>query len=83
MKLFFKKLILFCLYCLGYLSIINVSASAINNSLDTLTLNEIISIQGMKSGQKDVYTFLELKIQNIDVKSIQEEIKRELNRINI
>ena len=51
------------------------------NTTEILTLNEIFSIQGMKSGQKDIYTFLKLKIENIDVKSIQEEILKEIEKI--
>lgn len=69
------------IYCFGYLSVINISASVINNTTESLTLNEIFSIQGMKSGQKDIYTFLKLKIDNIDVKSIQEEILKEIEKI--
>ena len=81
MKILIKKLLVFVIYCFGYLSVINISASVINNTTDTLTLNEIISIQGMKSGQEDVYTFLKLKFQNIDVKSIQEEVLKEIEKI--
>jgi hypothetical protein len=81
MKILIKKLLVFVIYCFGYLSVINISASVINNTTDTLTLNEIISIQGMRSGQKDVFTFLKLKFQNIDVKSIQEEVLKEIEKI--
>jgi hypothetical protein len=81
MKILIKKLLVFVIYCFGYLSVINISASVINNTTDTLTLNEIISIQGMKSGQEDVFTFLKLKFQNIDVKSIQEEVLKEIEKI--
>jgi hypothetical protein len=81
MKILIKKLLVFVIYCFGYLSVINISASGINNTTDTLTLNEIISIQGMKSGQEDVFTFLKLKFQNIDVKSIQEEVLKEIEKI--
>jgi|SaaInlStandDraft_1057018.scaffolds.fasta_scaffold99994_2 hypothetical protein len=81
MKILIKKLLVFVIYCFGYLSVINTSASVINNTTDTLTLNEIISIQGMKSGQEDVFTFLKLKFQNIDVKSIQEEVLKEIEKI--
>jgi predicted solute-binding protein len=35
----------------------------------------------MKSGQEDVFTFLKLKFQNIDVKSIQEEVLKEIEKI--
>ena len=76
-----KKIWVFGIYCFGYLSIINISASAINNSLDTLTLNEIVSIQGMRSGQKDIFTFLKIQINNVDVESIREEVIQELNNM--
>lgn len=81
MKKLFKKLWVFGIYCFGYLSIVNISASAINNSLDTLTLNEIVSIQGMRSGQKDIFTFLKIQINNVDVESIREEVMQELNNM--
>jgi hypothetical protein len=81
MKKLFKKLWVFTIYCFGYLSIVNISASAINNSLDTLTLNEIVSIQGMRSGQKDIFTFLKIQINNIDIESIREEVIQELKNM--
>ena len=81
MKKLFKKLLVFGIYCLGYLSMVNISASAVNNSLNTLTLNEIISMQGMRSGQKDVFIFLKIKINDIDVDSIKEEVIQELNNM--
>ena len=68
-------------YCVGYVSLINISASAINNSIETLTLTEIFSVQAMKSGQKDVFTFLRLQIEGIDVEKIREEIANELDKI--
>ena len=81
MKKLFKKLFVFGIYCLGYLSMINISASAVNNSLNTLTLDEITSMQGMRSGQKDIFTFLKIKINNIDVDTIKEEVMQELNNM--
>jgi len=81
MKKLVKKLLVFGFYCFGYLSVINISASAINNSLDTLTLNEIISIQGMRSGQKDIFTFLKIKINNVDLEAIKAEVRQELNNM--
>jgi hypothetical protein len=63
------------------LSIVNISASAINNSLDTLTLNEIISIEGMKSGQKDIFTYLKNQINNVDIESIRQEVIQELKNM--
>ena len=68
-------------YCVGYVSLINISASAINNSIETLTLTEIFSVQAMKSGQKDVFTFLRLQIEGIDVEKMREEIVNELEKI--
>jgi len=65
----------------GYVSLINISASAINNSIETLTLTEIFSVQAMKSGQKDVFTFLRLQIEGIDVEKMREEIVNELEKI--
>ena len=81
MKKLFKKLWVFGIYCFGYLSIVNISASAINNTLDTLTLDEIISIQGMRSGQKDIFTFLKIQINNIDVEAIKAEVRQELKNM--
>ena len=81
MKKLYKKLWVFGIYCFGYLSIVNISASVINNSIDTLTLNEIISIQGMRSGQKDIFTFLKIQINNVDIESIREEVMKELKNI--
>ena len=68
-------------YCVGYGSLINISASVINNSIETLTLTEIFSVQAMKSGQKDVFTFLRLQIEGIDVEKMREEIVNELEKI--
>ena len=81
MKKLINKLFIFTIYCVGYVSIINVSASAINNSIETLTLTEIFSVQAMKSGQKDVFTFLKLQIEGIDVEKMREEIVNELEKI--
>ena len=81
MKKLAKKIWVFGIYCFGYLSIVNLSASAINNTLDTLTLDEIISIQGMGSGQKDIFTFLKIQINNVDIESIREEVMNELENM--
>ena len=64
-----------------YLSIVNISASAINNSLDTLTIKEVVSIQGMRSGQKDIFTFLKIQINNIDVNAVIEEVSQEIKNM--
>lgn len=81
MKKLLKKIWVFGIYCFGYLSIVNISASALNNSLDTLTLNEIISIEGMKSGQKDIFTYLKNQINNVDIESIRQEVIQELKNM--
>ena len=81
MKKLLKKIWVFGIYCFGYLSIVNISASAINNSLDTLTLNEIISIEGMKSGQNDIFTYLKNQINNVDIESIRQEVIQELKNM--
>ena len=57
---FFKYILICCFYCLLYVSVINISASAINKKLETLSLKEVISIDGMISGQDDIITFIEL-----------------------
>ena len=50
---------------------VNISVSAINNSLDTLTLNEIISIEGMNQDKRYFHLF---KNQiNIDIESIRQK----------
>ena len=67
---FFKYILICCLYCLLYVSVINISASAINKKLETLSLKEVISIDGMISGQDDIITFIEFKIKNTDTESM-------------
>lgn len=81
MKKIIKKLWVFVIYCFWYLSIVNISASAINNSLDTLTIKEVVSIQGMRSGQKDIFTFLKIQINNIDVNAVIEEVSQEIKNM--
>ena len=81
MKKIIKKLWVFVIYCFLYLSIVNISASAINNSLDTLTIKEVVSIQGMRSGQKDIFTFLKIQINNIDVNAVIEEVSQEIKNM--
>jgi hypothetical protein len=49
--------------------------------LETTTASEIISINAMISGQRDIYTFLEYKIKDIDVKSLREEVLKEIKKI--
>ncbi len=78
---FFKYILICCLYCLLYVSVINISASAINKKLETLSLKEVISIDGMISGQDDIITFIEFKIKNTDTESMKEEILSELEKL--
>jgi hypothetical protein len=78
---FFKYILICCLYCLLYVSLINISASAINKKLETLSLNEVISIDGMISGQDDIITFIEFKIKNTDTESMKEQILNELEKL--
>jgi len=82
MKKVFKKLVVLAFYCSMYVSIVNISSSLINNSFDTINFEEIFSIDGMRSGQKDIYTFIKLKIKKIDVDAIQKEIFEELEKSN-
>ena len=78
---FFKYILICCLYCFLYVSVINISASAINKKLETLSLKEVISIDGMISGQDDIITFIEFKIKNIDTESMKEQILSELEKL--
>lgn len=78
---FFKYILICCLYCLLYVSVINISASAINKKLETLSLKEVISIDGMISGQDDIITFIEFKIKNTDTESMKEQILSELEKL--
>jgi hypothetical protein len=47
-------------------------ASAINDSLDEFNLDEALSVKGMKAGQKDILVAARIKIENIDLQSIQD-----------
>ena len=78
---FFKYILICCLYCLLYVSLINISASAINKKLETLSLKEVISIDGMISGQDDIITFIEFKIKNTDTELMKEQILNELEKL--
>lgn len=78
---FFKYILICCLYCLLYVSVINISASAINKKLETLSLKEVISIDGMISGQDDIITFIEFKIKNTDTESMKEQILSDLEKL--
>ena len=76
-----KKIFVFTLYCIAYISVVNISASAINSSLQTITFEEIVSIDAMRSGQRDVFTFLKLKLEEVDVDSIQKQVLEEIDRM--
>ncbi|MDG1689233.1 MAG: hypothetical protein P8I02_00415 [Flavobacteriales bacterium] len=78
---FFKYILICCLYCLLFVSVINITASAINKKLETLSLKEVISIDGMISGQDDIITFIEFKIKNTDTESMKEQILNELEKL--
>ena len=80
---FFKYILICGLYCLLYVSVINISASAINKKLETLSLKEVISIDGMISGQDDIITFIEFKIKNTDTESMKEQILSELEKLKL
>ncbi len=73
MKKLFKRLFRFFIYCLGYVLVINFMASAINDSLDEFNLDEALSVKGMKAGQKDILVAARIKIENIDLQSIQDK----------
>jgi|LWDU01.1.fsa_nt_gi hypothetical protein len=81
MKRIFKFLIKSFIYCFIYVASVNLSASYVNDTLETTTASEIISINAMISGQRDIYTFLEYKIKDIDVKSLREEVLKEIKKI--
>lgn len=72
MKKLFKRLLRFFIYCLGYVLVVNFMASAINDSLDEFNLDEALSVKGMRAGQKDILVAARIKIENIDLQSIQD-----------
>lgn len=73
MKKLLKRLFRFFIYCLGYILVVNFMASAINDSLDEFNLDEALSVKGMKAGQKDILVAARIKIENIDLQSIQDK----------
>jgi len=68
-------------YCLLYVSVTNLSASYLNNSINTLTISEIVSTEGMISGQRDIITFIKFEIENVDIDKIREDVLREIDKI--
>ena len=81
MKFIFKLFIKIYVYCLLYVSITNLSASYLNNSINTLTISEIVSTEGMISGQRDIVTFIKFEIENVDIDKIRENVLREIDKI--
>ena len=81
MKFLFKLFIKIYFYCLLYVSFTNISASYLNNSIDTLTITEIVSTEGMISGQRDIITFVKFEIENVDIDQIKENVLQELDKI--
>ena len=78
MKKLISRLFRFALYCIGYILVINLTASFINDSLDEIDLVEILSVKSMKAGQKDILVATRKKIENVDLESIQDEITAKL-----
>ena len=81
MKFLFRLFIKIYFYCLLYVSITNISASYLNNSINTLSLSEIVSTEGMISGQRDIITFIKFEIENVDIDKIREDVLREIDKI--
>lgn len=80
MKKLISRLFRFTLYCLGYILVINLTASLINDSLDEVDVVEILSVKSMKAGQKDILVATRKKIENVDLESIQDEITTKLKK---
>lgn len=78
MKKLVSRLFRFALYCIGYILVINLTASFINDSLDEIDLVEVFSVKSMKAGQKDILVATRKKIENVDLESIQDEITAKL-----
>lgn len=78
MKKLVSRLFRFALYCIGYILVINLTASFINDSLDEIDLVEVLSVKSMKAGQKDILVATRKKIENVDLESIQDEITAKL-----
>ncbi|MAW84445.1 MAG: hypothetical protein CL832_08640 [Crocinitomicaceae bacterium] len=60
---------------------VNLSASAINNKMETLNLKELTSIDGMISGQNDIITFIVFKLENTDTEEIKNQVLKELQNL--
>lgn len=80
MKKLLKTILTLSLYCLGYLITVNVAASFVNKTMDTVTLDEVFSFDAMKSGQRDVFTYVKFKIKDIELESIKQEVLKEIEK---
>lgn len=78
MKKLVSRLFRFALYCIGYILVINLTASFINDSLEEIDLVEVLSVKSMKAGQKDILVAARKTIENVDLESIQDEITAKL-----
>lgn len=79
MKKVGSVLLKFCAFCLVYVIAVNVIAAYVNDSIDTLTVIEATSVNGMKTGQRDILVFLEQKLEEVDVEELRQDIMDELN----
>ena len=79
MKRVGSVLLKFCAFCLVYVIAVNVIAAYVNDSIDTLTVIEATSVNGMKTGQRDILVFLEQKLEEVDVEELRQDIMDELN----
>jgi len=79
MKKVGSVLLKFCAFCLVYVIAVNVIAAYVNDSIDTLTVIEATSVNGMKTGQRDILVFLEQKLEEVDVEELRQDIVDELN----
>ena len=79
MKKVGSVLLKFCTFCMVYVIAVNVIAAYVNDSIDTLTVIEATSVNGMKTGQRDILVFLEQKLEEVDVEELRQDIVDELN----
>ena len=79
MKKVGSVLLKFSAFCLVYVIAVNVIAAYVNDSIDTLTVIEATSVNGMKTGQRDILVFLEQKLEEVDVEELRQDIMDELN----
>ena len=78
MKKLIQTVLRFTMYCMGYVALVNTTASYLNGTLGNTNVNEVFSIRGMRSGQNDILVKLRHEIENVDIESIQESIVQEL-----